>query len=176
MTISTLHITNPSSITNLPIIPSFFLHLFDRTVSVYMASDFTSSVPPSTQSPSVFPILAHDSSFYSDPLTLDPLADRLSSSTRITNIISTHPRAFLSGLSDQASFDVIFDSGASCSVTHDLADFIGDLQPSSDGKVLGGIANGLPILGTGDLNWVIGTAASTFLPLRHRALYVPSAG
>ncbi len=73
------------------------------------------------------------------------------------------------------SFHIIFDSGASCSVSHDLHNFPLGIVPSPQGKVLGGIANGLPILGTGDLNWIVDTSQS-FLTLCHKDLYVPSAG
>ena len=54
---------------------------------------------------------------------------------------------------DKKGFKVIWDSGASLSVTPDERDFVGPIKPLSVGTVLSGIVKGAFILGEGTIIW-----------------------
>jgi len=70
-------------------------------------------------------------------------------------------------------YDLIWDSGASLSITHDPNDFEGPIQVSPSGTYLSGISNGLAIQGQGTVAWHFVDASDRIQTLRLPAFYVP---
>ena len=87
----------------------------------------------------------------------------------------THPRALQSRMNKDDSFEVVWDSGASCCITFDKQDFVGPIKSVHRGAHLTGIVSGLKIEGVGTVNWSIidtnGAVRSLLLP----CYYVPRA-
>ena len=69
-------------------------------------------------------------------------------------------------------FPVIFDTGASRSITGDINDFISPPTPLATPMVLGGMAQGLSIAGSGSVRWGFNTGTSTIVVTTH-CYYVP---
>ena len=68
---------------------------------------------------------------------------------------------------------LLFDCGASCTIVHDLDDFIGDILPVRNCKI-NGIADGLEVKGMGTVQYKLkDTKGKTFILRIENALYVP---
>ena len=84
-----------------------------------------------------------------------------------------HPRALQSAMNKEDSSEVVWDSGASCCISHDKADFVGPIRKVHNGAQLTGIVSGLKIEGIGTVNWSVidvnGSIRSLLLP----CYYVP---
>jgi hypothetical protein len=77
---------------------------------------------------------------------------------------------------DTASFPVIWDTGASLSVSHEAADFVSEVKPPPAPLVLKGLAKGLNIVGVGTIEWLVASEDGTPRLLRLEAYLVPAAG
>jgi hypothetical protein len=70
---------------------------------------------------------------------------------------------------------ICIDTGASCSISNNISDFI-TFAPSSQSTVLKGISSGLSILGTGTIQWTILNDDGDEVTLHiHNCLFVPDA-
>jgi hypothetical protein len=76
-------------------------------------------------------------------------------STASFDLFAIHPRAFLSGMVPGDTFAVIWDTGASHTITGNEQDFIGPIRPVPAGVNLTGIGSGLDIKGVGEVEWVV---------------------
>ena len=83
------------------------------------------------------------------------------------------PSRFRSTLPKQSTFSVIWDSGASMSITHDKRDFVGPLKPPGLQTQLKGIAKGLRIEGHGHVLWAMHDAEGMLRLIKLPAYYVP---
>ena len=68
---------------------------------------------------------------------------------------------------------VIFDTGASLGITHDIQDFDGPLTIPDCDLRLGGMANGLKIAGVGPVTWTFSNKDGTEVQIRSQCYYVP---
>ena len=68
---------------------------------------------------------------------------------------------------------VIFDTGASLGITHDIQDFDGPLTIPDYDLRLGGMANGLKIEGVGPVTWTFSNKDGTEVQIRSQCYYVP---
>ena len=71
-------------------------------------------------------------------------------------------------------FMVIWDSGASLSITHSKKDFGDTYEPAGTVDILSGICKGLKVEGKGTVKWNIQDQSGTFRTLELPALHVPS--
>jgi hypothetical protein len=65
------------------------------------------------------------------------------------------PTKFLSSIGKEKVSKVIWDSGASVSISHCKSDFVGDLNPPPIFVKLKGLAKGLKIKGMGYMMWSV---------------------
>ena len=72
-------------------------------------------------------------------------------------------------------FPVIWDSGASTSISHCKDDFVGPLESAPIGLKLQGIARGLAVKGVGHVAWSFVDNTGMLRTLKIPALYVPEA-
>ena len=72
--------------------------------------------------------------------------------TNASRILEQHPQAFVA---DSEVLELLVDSGASCSITHELSDFITELRRFNSPRVLGGLASGIAIEGVGEVEWTV---------------------
>jgi Reverse transcriptase (RNA-dependent DNA polymerase) len=82
--------------------------------------------------------------------------------------------AFTAGMSEEDLFTIIWDSGASTSVSPDLRDFAGGLVNLAQPTMLQGLASGLHVKGRGIVHWNVVDAQGTIRTIQTRALYVPN--
>ena len=68
---------------------------------------------------------------------------------------------------------VVFDTGASLGITHDIQDFDGPLTIPDCDLRLGGMANGLKIAGVGPVTWTFSNKDGTEVQIRSQCYYVP---
>ena len=73
------------------------------------------------------------------------------------------------------TFPIIFDSGASLSISPCKHDFGDSLKIATAGQVLQGIAKGVPVRGRGFITYLVRDAEGDLRSIRSEALYVPSA-
>ncbi len=73
------------------------------------------------------------------------------------------------------TFSVIWDSGASQSISFDKNDFVGPIKTVPLGSKLSGMAKGLNIAGIGHVVWCVQDEYGTIRHLKIPALYVPNA-
>ena len=72
------------------------------------------------------------------------------------------------------TYDLIWDSGASLSISNDRNDFVGVITPSPVGHQLAGISDGLPIEGHGTVAWHFVDTSNQIQTLLLPAFYVPN--
>ena len=76
-----------------------------------------------------------------------------------TKAVLQHPQACNNRLQEStATYDVIWDSGASVCITNDKNDFIGPVKKIQNGKV-NGISGAMGITGSGKVRWSLIDAA-----------------
>jgi hypothetical protein len=75
----------------------------------------------------------------------------------------------------ESTYPVIWDSGASISISHDREDFVGSLTSPGVGTVLKGIVKGLSIQGQGHVMWAMQDESGQLRALKLPAYYVPKA-
>jgi len=88
-------------------------------------------------------------------------------------VVLQAPGRFRASLPTSDTFDLIWDSGASISVTPDPRDFPGGVKKPSMATTLKGIAKGLKIEGEGHVEWLIHDTAGTLRTVRVPAYLVP---
>ena len=71
------------------------------------------------------------------------------------------------------NFPVIWDTGASQSVSYHLSDFKKGIRPSATSS-LTGLANGLSVMGEGEVTWTVSADDGRPFTLEHTAYYVPA--
>ncbi|MGH3055544.1 MAG: GAG-pre-integrase domain-containing protein, partial [Gaiellaceae bacterium] len=70
-------------------------------------------------------------------------------------------------------FKIVFDTGASMTVSFCRDDFISTVTPAKPGLNLKGISKGLPVEGVGTLRWRVRTDDGSFQDLTTQGYYVP---
>ena len=65
------------------------------------------------------------------------------------NQVLQSPSQLRGAMDSEETFTVMWDSGASCCISNDKKDFIGELKPAGFIKYLSGLAKGLLIRGVG---------------------------
>ena len=83
------------------------------------------------------------------------------------------PIKFQSAIGNEHVSKVIWDSGASISITHCNSDFIGEMGPAPMCVRLKGLAKGLKIQGMGHVMWAILDTHGMLRRLKLPAYYVP---
>ena len=83
------------------------------------------------------------------------------------------PSQFHSALPNKSTFLVIWDSGASISVSYDKCDFVGPLKKPGFTTQLKGIARGLQIEGEGHVMWAMHDTDGMLWLIKIPAFYVP---
>ena len=89
------------------------------------------------------------------------------------NVLATDPLAMLNLIEAAHCFKIIWDSGASLSISHDLADFVDGIQPLDRPIKLEGIAAGLEVKGKGTVRWCVLDVKGRIRVLELPALYIP---
>jgi len=89
------------------------------------------------------------------------------------NVLATDPLAMLNLMEATHCFKIIWDSGASLSISHDPADFVNGIQPLDRPVKLEGIAAGLEIKGQGTVHWCVLDVKGRIRVLELPALYIP---
>ena len=82
------------------------------------------------------------------------------------------PMALRSAMPNDASYPIIWDSGASISITNNEIDFVGKIEPLPNFKVKG-IANRMKAIGRGEVLWSILDSSGNIRQLRIPAFLVP---
>jgi len=85
------------------------------------------------------------------------------------------PQATRDAIDSKKYFDVIWDSGASISISHCKSDFTGPIESVGMGITLQGIAKGVRVMGKGTVNWSFTDNTGQLRTLSLDALYVPTA-
>mgnify|MGYP003546497441 FL=1 len=88
-------------------------------------------------------------------------------------VVVDNPSAFAAGLDAGEAFPVIWDTGASYTVSPCTADFIDGIQPLATPIVLDGLATGLAVQGHGTVRWVVRAVDGTFKTVEMGAFYTP---
>lgn len=87
----------------------------------------------------------------------------------------TDPQSTRTEIGKDRHYDVIWDSGASISISFCRADFVGPIEDVSYGTKLVGIAKGLKVAGKGHVAWSFVDSTGMLRTLKVPALYVPGA-
>lgn len=85
-----------------------------------------------------------------------------------------HPQKFRSEMPDDGVFQIVWDSGASISITFDQRDFQGTLEPFRSQLKLKGVSQGIKIEGQGLVTWNVMDTAGTIQSIKVPVLYVPN--
>ena len=89
------------------------------------------------------------------------------------NQVMQHPQRLRDSMDNQGHFQVIWDSGASHSISPDAKDFVGPLTKPSVFKRLTGLAKGLIIKGEGTVQWSFTDVTGNLRHIRLPAYYIP---
>jgi hypothetical protein len=85
------------------------------------------------------------------------------------------PAKFRNAMKKESTFLVIWDSGASISISPNKDDFIGTMDSPGIGTRLKGIVKGMSIQGKGHVMWVVLDTSGQLYALKVPAYYVPQA-
>lgn len=151
---------------------------------------------PTSQAPSSDSSSGYSSDSSSDPprrpkpktpqrpptvISIDTNMDPNATRTEDVNMASIDTRTVLQApeklrnfMGKDSSFNVIWDSGASHSISPNLGDFTGKLNPTGVIKRLSGLAHGLNIKGVGTVKWSFTDVHGNLRSLHIPAYYVPS--
>ena len=83
------------------------------------------------------------------------------------------PCCFRSAMGEEASFPILWDSGASISVSHDKDDFVGPLKKPGAISRLKGMAKGCNIEGVGHVMWAVHDSTGQLRLIKLLAYYAP---
>ena len=89
-------------------------------------------------------------------------------------VTSSAPDKFRRSIPATDSFDIIWDSGASCSITFSKDDFVGELESVDKLTRLCGVCKGLDIAGHGLVSWNVPDASGGLRAITVPACCVPS--
>jgi hypothetical protein len=92
----------------------------------------------------------------------------------LARVAQQQPQVMHVKIKREDTFTVIWDSGASQSITSDKRDFVGPIKSVPLGSKLSGMAQGLNIAGIGDVVWCTQDEYGTIRHLKIPALYVPN--
>ena len=92
----------------------------------------------------------------------------------ILNATTVAPHKLRLELADDGSFEVIWDSGASHSITNDEKDFVGPIRRPGLITTFTGMAKGLHLKGVGEVEWSFIATNGKFRTIRVPAHYVPN--
>jgi hypothetical protein len=107
--------------------------------------------------------------------TLLPGAFNLEASSLQHKATLISPSAFNAGLKHLERFSFIWDTGASFTVSPDLADFVDGVTPLNTPILLDGLATGLKIEGRGQVQWVVTKTNGDLVTIHVDAFYTPGA-
>jgi hypothetical protein len=85
------------------------------------------------------------------------------------------PARFRNAMQKESTFSVIWDSGASISISSNRDDFVGPMTSAGMGIHLKGIVKGLPIQGQGYVMWAMLDTSGQLRALKVPVYYVPQA-
>jgi transposase InsO family protein len=85
------------------------------------------------------------------------------------------PAKFRNALKKESTFSIIWDSGASISISPNKEDFVGPMTSPGIGTRLKGIVKGLSIQGKGHVMWTVLDTSGQLRALKVPAYYVPQA-
>jgi hypothetical protein len=85
------------------------------------------------------------------------------------------PAKFCNSMKKESTYLLIWDSGASISISFDKSNFVGTMESVGVGTKLKGIAKGLSIQGKGHVLWSVLDERGMLCHLKLPAFYVPSA-
>jgi hypothetical protein len=85
------------------------------------------------------------------------------------------PVKFCNSMKKESTYQLIWDSGASISISFDRSDFVGPMESAGFCTKLKGIAKGLSIQGKGHILWSVLDKQGMLRHLKLPAFYVPSA-
>jgi hypothetical protein len=85
------------------------------------------------------------------------------------------PAKFRNAMAKESTFSIIWDSGASISISPNKDDFVGPLTSPGIGTQLKGIVKGLSIQGKGHVMWAVLDTSGQLRALKVPAYYVPQA-
>jgi transposase InsO family protein len=85
------------------------------------------------------------------------------------------PARFRNALRKESSFAIIWDSGASISISPNKDDFVGPMTSPGIGTKLKGIVTGLSIQGQGHVMWAVPDSSGQLRAIKVPAYYVPQA-
>ena len=85
------------------------------------------------------------------------------------------PAKFRNAMKKEATFSIIWDSGASISISPNKEDFVGPMTSPGIGTRLKGIVKGLSIEGKGHVMWTVLDTSGQLRALKVPAYYVPQA-
>lgn len=88
--------------------------------------------------------------------------------------MATDPYAMLNLMGTDRCFRIIWDTGASISISHDAADFVGGIKPLTRRIQMDGIASGLEVCGQGIVRWCVLDTKGKVRVLELPALYIPA--
>ena len=88
-------------------------------------------------------------------------------------VASSAPDKFRWSIPATDSFDVIWDSGASCLITFSKDDFVGELEPVDKLTRLCSVCKGLNIAGHGLVSWNVPDASGSLRAITVPACFVP---
>jgi hypothetical protein len=107
-----------------------------------------------------------------DPAVNGPTVSAIAGKTHL-ELIASEPSVFMA-LGEQR-FPSIMDTGASLAISGNKSDFVGKMQRVAEGLCLGGMANGMPIEGVGDVIWTFDDVQGNEISIKTKAYYVPKA-
>jgi hypothetical protein len=85
------------------------------------------------------------------------------------------PEKFRNSMNKESTFSIIWDSGASISISPNKNDFVGPITSPGLGTRLKGIVKGLTIQGKGHVMWTVLDTSGQLRALKVPAYYVPQA-
>jgi hypothetical protein len=85
------------------------------------------------------------------------------------------PAKFRNAMKKESTFSIIWDSGASMSISPNKEDFVGPMTSAGVGTRLKGIVKGLSIQGKGHVMWTVLDTSGQLRALKVPACYVPQA-
>ncbi|KAI2509100.1 hypothetical protein MHU86_5348 [Fragilaria crotonensis] len=108
-----------------------------------------------------------------DRNSVDAHMARIGAPTLLERVALLAPSRFRAAMSPESTFSVIWDSGASVTISPEKLDFVGPLSRPSTITQLNGIAKGLRIEGEGKVHWSFHDSTGKLRTLELPAYYVP---
>jgi hypothetical protein len=108
-----------------------------------------------------------------DRNSVDAHMARMGAPTLLERVALLAPSRFRAAMSPESTFSVIWDSGASVTISPEKLDFVGPLSRPSTITQLNGIAKGLRIEGEGKVHWSFHDSTGKLRTLELPAYYVP---